>query len=53
MTVTPLTKRSRAVVIGAGLGGLAVALRLQGQGFEVTVLEQGSAPGGRAARLRD
>jgi phytoene desaturase len=52
MTVTPITKRSRAVVIGAGLGGLAVALRLQGQGFEVTVLEQGSAPGGRAARLR-
>ena len=53
MTVIPITKRSRAVVIGAGLGGLAVALRLQGQGFEVTVLEQGSAPGGRAARLRD
>ncbi|MDA0141136.1 phytoene desaturase family protein [Solirubrobacter deserti] len=29
-----------------------MALRLQGQGFDVTVLEQGSAPGGRAARLR-
>ena len=51
--MTPLTKRSRAVVIGAGLGGLALALRLQGQGFEVTVLEQQPAPGGRAARLRD
>ena len=30
----------RVVVIGAGLGGLAVALRLQGAGHEVTVLEQ-------------
>src|SRR5690349_246810 len=53
MTVTALRKRSRAVVIGAGLGGLALALRLQGQGYEVTVLEQRSAPGGRAAQLRD
>ena len=33
MTVIPITKRSRAVVIGAGLGGLAVALRLQGAGL--------------------
>jgi phytoene desaturase len=40
------------VVIGAGLGGLAVALRLQGAGLEVTVLEQRPAPGGRASRLR-
>lgn len=40
-------------MIGAGLGGLALALRLQGQGYEVTVLEQRSAPGGRAAQLRD
>jgi phytoene desaturase len=43
----------RVVVIGAGLGGLAVALRLQGLGFEVTVLEQRATPGGRASRLRD
>ncbi len=42
----------KVVVIGAGLGGLAVALRLQGQGFEVTVLEQRAAPGGRASRIR-
>jgi phytoene desaturase len=41
------------VVIGAGLGGLACALRLQAQGFDVTVLDQCEAPGGRAARLRD
>lgn len=43
----------RVAVIGAGLGGLAVALRLQGAGCEVTVLEQRAAPGGRASRLRD
>jgi len=40
------------VVVGAGLGGLAAALRLQGMGYEVTVLEQCATPGGRAAQLR-
>jgi phytoene desaturase len=43
----------RAIVIGAGLGGLGVGLRLQSAGFDVTVLEQGDAPGGRAARIRE
>jgi phytoene desaturase len=43
----------RVIVIGAGLGGLAVALRLQGAGFEVSVLEQRDAPGGRASQLTD
>jgi phytoene desaturase len=40
--------RDQAVVIGAGLGGLATALRLQYQGFDVTILEKQSRPGGRA-----
>lgn len=44
---------SRAVVIGAGLGGLACALRLQGQGFDVTVVERREKPGGRAYQLQD
>jgi phytoene desaturase len=43
----------RVVVIGAGLGGLAAALRLQGRGCEVCVVEQRDQPGGRAARIRD
>jgi phytoene desaturase len=43
----------RVAVIGAGLGGLAVALRLQGDGHDVTVLEQGGSPGGRAGQIRD
>ena len=44
---------SRVVVIGAGLGGLGAALRLQGAGHDVTVLEQRSKPGGRAYQLQD
>lgn len=44
---------SRVVVIGAGLGGLGAALRLQGQGHDVVVVEQMDAPGGRASQIRD
>lgn len=36
------------VIIGAGMGGLAAALRLRHQGFDVTVLEKQSRPGGRS-----
>ncbi len=43
----------RVVVIGAGLGGLGVALRLQGAGHEVTVVDRRERPGGRAYQLRD
>ena len=43
----------KAVVIGAGLGGLAAALRLQGAGHDVTVVERRERPGGRAYQLRD
>jgi len=38
----------RAVVIGAGLGGLATAALLAKDGWEVTVLEKNEGPGGRA-----
>ena len=43
----------KVVVVGAGLGGLAAALRLQGMGHDVTVVEQRERPGGRAYQLRD
>ncbi len=41
----------RIVVVGAGLAGLATALRLRGAGREVTVVERGLSPGGRAGRI--
>jgi phytoene desaturase len=43
----------RVVVIGAGLGGLGAALRLQGAGHDVVVVEGRDRPGGRAYQLRD
>ena len=38
----------RAVVIGSGFGGLALAIRLQTAGIATTVLERRDLPGGRA-----
>jgi len=37
-----------AIVIGAGFGGLAAAARLRARGHQVTILEAGGQPGGRA-----
>ena len=41
----------RVVVVGAGLGGLAAAIRLACAGRRVTLVEQATIPGGRAGRL--
>ncbi|WP_225206287.1 phytoene desaturase [Novosphingobium huizhouense] len=38
----------KACVIGAGFGGLALAIRLQSAGIETTVVEARDKPGGRA-----
>jgi phytoene desaturase len=44
-------RTDRVVVVGAGLAGLAAALRLRGAGREVTVVERAAGPGGRAGRV--
>jgi phytoene desaturase len=44
-------RTDHVVVVGAGLAGLAAALHLAGRGREVTLIERGSHPGGRAGRL--
>ncbi|MQX36865.1 phytoene desaturase [Roseospira navarrensis] len=41
-----------AVVIGAGFGGLAAAIRLGARGYRVTVVDRMDAPGGRAYVFR-
>jgi len=40
----------KVVVVGAGVGGLAAAIRLAFAGHTVTVLEQGAVAGGKAGR---
>ena len=39
---------TRACVIGAGIGGLALAIRLQSSGVETTLVEARDKPGGQA-----
>ena len=39
---------NRALVIGAGFGGLSLGIRLQSLGFDTTIVEKLDAPGGRA-----
>lgn len=41
----------KAVVIGAGMGGLAAAIRLAAAGCQVTVLETAEGPGGKARAM--
>lgn len=38
-------------VIGAGIGGLALSIRLANQGFKVTIFEKNSYPGGKLSEF--
>jgi phytoene desaturase len=38
-------------IIGAGIGGLALAIRLANEGFKVTIFEKNSYPGGKLSEL--
>jgi diapolycopene oxygenase len=42
---------AKAVVIGAGIAGIAVAVRLAVQGWQVTVLEANAYPGGKLSQF--
>ncbi|RZA31323.1 MAG: phytoene desaturase [Lysobacteraceae bacterium] len=48
-----MNEQKKAVVIGAGFGGLALAIRLQASGTQVTLLEKRDKPGGRAYVYED
>ncbi|MEO1383240.1 MAG: NAD(P)-binding protein, partial [Bacteroidota bacterium] len=41
----------QAIVIGAGIGGLATAVRLRSQGYEVKVYEANAYPGGKLSEF--
>ena len=41
-------RRKTALIIGSGIGGLSLGIRLQSLGFDTTILERLDAPGGRA-----
>ena len=45
-------KRKKAIVIGAGVAGLATAIRLQVQGFVVSVYEANAYPGGKLSQMQ-
>ncbi len=42
----------KALIVGAGPGGLAAAINLAGLGFQVTVVEKEAIPGGRMRGLK-
>jgi phytoene desaturase len=48
---TILNSRPTALVIGAGIGGIATAARLAQNGYSVTVLEKNGTPGGRCGQM--
>lgn len=47
-----MTQKNKAIVIGAGLGGIASALRLRAKGYDVSLLERGDSLGGRARAFK-
>lgn len=43
--------KKKAVVVGAGIGGIATSVYLARNGYEVTVYEKNSSPGGRCGQI--
>lgn len=48
-----MNNAKQAVVVGAGFGGLALAIRLQAAGMQTALLEKRDKPGGRAYVYED
>ena len=46
-----MTGKKSAVIIGAGIGGIATAIFLSKNGYNVSVFEKNSSPGGRCGQL--
>jgi phytoene desaturase len=46
------TSKSKVMIVGAGIGGIATAARLARHGFQVTVLEKNEKPGGRVGQMK-
>jgi len=46
-----MSQKPTAIVIGAGIGGIATAARLAKNGYSVTVLEKNETPGGRSNQI--
>lgn len=44
--------KKKVSVIGAGVAGLATAIRLQNEGYEVTIYEKESLPGGKMHQIK-
>lgn len=44
-----MSKKKKCAVIGAGVSGLAAAIRMQNKGYQVTVFEANSFPGGKCS----
>jgi phytoene desaturase len=53
MTQISPSAQGRALVIGAGLGGLASAMRLGAKGWQVTVIDRLDRAGGRGSSIAD
>ena len=46
-----MNKNKTAIIIGAGVGGIATAVYLAKNGYEVDIYEKNSSPGGRCGQL--
>lgn len=47
-----MLKSPKIVIVGAGIGGLAAAMRLSHEGLDVTVIEKNAGPGGKIRQVQ-